>query len=79
MIKLIKKWWRGRDEKFTVACDLSRWNGGDSGPDGKDRELLFRVIGCREAKRVASRWVCVHPAGQARVLSGWHYWPDEKQ
>jgi hypothetical protein len=64
-IEWLRCWWRGGDEKYTVACDRSPfWY------PGNDREMLFHVVGRKAARRVARRWVSAHPCGQARVIEG---------
>lgn len=74
----LRKWWNGGDEPFTIACDVSHWHGGDTDPiTGRDREQLFRVRGIHTAKRFAMKWVNDHVHGQARVLKGHIFWPDE--
>ena len=77
--KHIRFWLRGGNDQFTIAVDYSHWRGAESGPDGRNREKLFRVRGKRKARSVAVNWVASHPHGQARVFHGWLFWEDEKR
>jgi len=61
-------------DPFTVACDQSPfWT------PLNERESLIRVNGLWRARREARKWVRRYLRGQARILKGWHYWPEEKQ
>jgi hypothetical protein len=73
MEKIIN-WFKYRlADRFTVAHDLSPfWN------PINQREELDHVKGLWRARIFCRLWVMEHPMGQARILKGWHYWPEEK-
>ena len=60
--------------KFTVACDISPY---PYPHITNNRESLMRVAGLRKARRLARHWCRRHPSGQARIVEGWRFWPDE--
>jgi len=76
MINWIKAWLRKEfTDKFTVAYDRSPfWR-----PGFNEREELERKKGLFFARHFARCWVAKHPMGQARIIKGWHYWPEENK
>jgi hypothetical protein len=65
-------WFRFRlTDKFTVAHDLSPF----AHPLNR-REELEHVKGLWYARYICRKWVALHPMGRARIIKGWHYWPE---
>lgn len=75
MLDWLKNWLNRRlKEPFTVAHDLGPfWNPINT------REELDHVKGLWRARILCRLWVWKHSYGQARIIEGWKYWPEEKK
>lgn len=74
MFKGLKNWYKSLTDKYTVAHDVSPfWN------VLNQREELEHVIGLWRAEMFCRNWVLKHPMGQARIIKGWLYWPDQNK
>lgn len=60
-------------KKYTLACDLAPFWGPHN-----EREQLFHYKGLFWTRHEAKKWCRIHSNGQARVIPGWIYWPEEE-